>query len=78
VEAVAEAEARLFPLWPEQAKALEMLKGSLRAGKRRPQLQAPTGSGKTVISAHAMTGAISKGNRAAFTVPLLSLIDQTV
>lgn len=78
MEAVAEAEARLFPLWPEQAKALEMLKGSLRAGKRRPQLQAPTGSGKTVISAHAMTGAISKGNRAAFTVPLLSLIDQTV
>jgi superfamily II DNA or RNA helicase len=71
-------DGQLAELWPEQTKALAMVKDSLRAGKRRPQLQAPTGSGKTVISAHAMTSAISKGNRAAFTVPLLSLIDQTV
>jgi superfamily II DNA or RNA helicase len=68
----------LFPLRPVQVKALEMIKGSLRAGKRRPQLQLPTGSGKTIIAAHAMSGALDKGNRAAFVVPLLNLIDQTV
>ena len=68
----------LFELKPVQVKALDMIKGSLRSGKRRPQLQAPTGSGKTVIGAHAVTGALEKGNPVAFTVPLLSLIDQTV
>lgn len=36
-----------------------------------------TGSGKTVISAHIVSGALAKGNRVAFVVPMLNLIDQT-
>lgn len=68
----------LAELWPEQAKGLEMIRGSLRAGNKRPQLQSPTGSGKTIIAAHAVTGSLNKGNKIAFTVPLISLIDQTV
>jgi superfamily II DNA or RNA helicase len=37
----------------------------------------PTGSGKTVLAAHVITGARGKQNRVAFTVPLLSLVNQT-
>jgi superfamily II DNA or RNA helicase len=38
----------------------------------------PTGAGKTIMAAHVVTGARGKAKRVAFTVPLLSLIDQTV
>jgi superfamily II DNA or RNA helicase len=68
----------LASLFPHQQRALDMLKASLRSGKRRPQLQLPTGSGKTIIAINAMASAMEKGNRVAFTVPLLTLIDQTV
>ncbi len=40
-------------------------------------IQLPTGAGKTVIAAHIVSGALSKGNRIAFVVPMLNLIDQT-
>ena len=68
----------LFPLRPVQSKALDMMRGAITSGKKRPQLQLPTGAGKTVIAAHMATYARRKGNRSAFTVPLISLIDQTV
>jgi DNA repair protein RadD len=67
----------LFPLRPLQAKALDLLKGSIRSGSKRIVIQAPTGYGKTILAAHIAAGALGKGNRAAFTVPMLSLIDQT-
>ena len=41
-------------------------------------LQAPTGFGKTLTAAHIIQRALDKGNRVIFTVPALSLIDQTV
>jgi DNA repair protein RadD len=68
----------LRPLRPHQERALEALRGSLAAGKRRPMLQAPTGFGKTLTAAHIIQRALDKGKRVAFTVPALSLIDQTV
>lgn len=40
-------------------------------------LQLPTGAGKTVVAAHIVAGALAKGNRIAFVVPMLNLIDQT-
>jgi superfamily II DNA or RNA helicase len=40
-------------------------------------LQAPTGSGKTVLAAHIVAGALAKGKRIAFCVPAIGLIDQT-
>ena len=69
--------AGLFPLRPLQTAALDALKSSLRAGKRRIVVQAPTGFGKTILGAHMAHGALEKGNRCAFVVPQLSLIDQT-
>ena len=41
-------------------------------------VQAPTGAGKTVLAAAIVEGALAKGKRVLFTVPFLSLVDQTV
>jgi len=68
----------LRPLRPHQARALETLRNSLAAGKRRPMLQAPTGFGKTLTAAHIIQRALDKGKHVAFVTPALSLIDQTV
>jgi DNA repair protein RadD len=73
----ANAEA-LRPLRPHQERALEALRASLAAGKRRPMLMMPTGAGKTLTSAHIIRRALNKGNAVIFTVPALSLVDQTV
>jgi DNA repair protein RadD len=62
----------LRPLRPHQESALEALRRSLLAGKRRPMLAAPTGSGKTLLSAHIITRALAKGKRVAFVVPSLN------
>lgn len=65
-------------LRPHQQRALEMLKASLRSGHRRPVLQAPTGFGKTILSAAIVEGALAKGKRVIFVVPALDLVDQSV
>lgn len=65
-------------LRPYQAAAIEMLRESLRAGHRRPVLQAPTGYGKTVLAGAVIRMAAERGHRVIFTVPALDLIDQTV
>jgi DNA repair protein RadD len=66
------------PLRDYQEKAVEDLRASLKAGKRRPVLQLPVGAGKTRVAAEIINLALSKGKRAIFTVPRLALIDQTV
>lgn len=66
------------PLRPHQAKALTLLKRSILAGASRIVLQMPTGAGKTRLAAEIVNGALAKGKRVAFTVPAISLIDQTV
>jgi DNA repair protein RadD len=65
-------------LRPHQACAIEKLRQSLGSGKRRPVLQAPTGFGKTLLAAAVVEGALAKQKRVIFTVPALSLVDQTV
>jgi superfamily II DNA or RNA helicase len=47
-------------------------------GPQTPDVQAPTGFGKTLTAAHIVAGALGKGKRVAFCVPRLTLIDQTV
>lgn len=61
-----------------QQKAIELLRDSLRRGKKRPVLMAPTGAGKTVIAAAIINMAREKDKKVIFCVPSLSLIDQTV
>jgi superfamily II DNA or RNA helicase len=61
-----------------QHEALIALRRALAGGKRRPVVQMPTGAGKTILAAKIVQGALDKGNRVMFTVPAISLIDQTV
>src|ERR1700726_1378804 len=65
-------------LRPHQSQAIEMLRQSFGSGKRRPVLQAPTGFGKTRLAAALVEGALAKQKRVIFTVPALSLVDQTL
>jgi DNA repair protein RadD len=65
-------------LRPHQVAGIEALRDALRAGKLRPVLQAATGAGKTLLAAQIIENALAKGKRALFTVPRISLIDQTV
>src|ERR1700745_2360754 len=65
-------------LRPHQSRAIDLLKQSLGSGKRKPLLQAPTGFGKTLVAAALAEGALAKQKRVIFTVPALSLVDQTV
>lgn len=65
------------PLRPHQEKAIAMLRQSIARGNKRVVIQLPTGAGKTRLAAEIVNGSLSKGNRAAFTVPMISLIDQT-
>ena len=47
-------------------------------GWRCVVLNLPTGAGKTVIAAHVIAAALSKGHRVLFVVPMLSLIGKTI
>lgn len=63
-------------LRPYQQKAIELLRNSLRAGKRLPVLQMSTGAGKTVVAGEIIKSAVSRGKKVAFIVDRLTLIDQ--
>ncbi len=65
-------------LWEHQQQGLDDLRASIQQGVRRVACQSPTGSGKTLMAAAIIDGAIRKGNRMAFVVNAIGLIDQTV
>lgn len=65
-------------LRPQQVDLLTELRREIAAGCRRIMVQAPCGFGKTLTGAALTRGVQDKGKRAIFTVPALSLIDQTV
>lgn len=65
-------------LRPHQTKAIEMIRASAKAGNTRIVVAMPTGAGKTLTAAKIINLALEKGNRAIFTAPAISLIDQTV
>jgi DNA repair protein RadD len=72
------ASAQAKELRPHQIEALRLIRASAAAGNRRIVCQMPTGAGKTVTAAKLIASSLAKGHGAIFTVPALSLIDQTV
>lgn len=61
-----------------QITAVEMLRASLRAGKKRPMLAAPCSFGKTRTAAYMLHSAVSKGKRAVIICDRIKLIEQTL
>jgi len=64
-------------LFPDQQSGLELIRSAYRR-HRRVVAKAPTGWGKTAVAAKIIRAARDKGNRVAFVVDSISLIDQTV
>ena len=67
-----------FTPWEHQTNAVERLREARRRGKTRIMLQLPPGGGKTEIAVDVIKSARGKGRAVAFTVPFLTLVDQTV
>ena len=63
------------PLRVYQREALDRLKASYRAGKRRPCVVLPTGGGKTRIAVEVATGALAKGGHVLTLAHRTELID---
>ena len=61
-----------------QLAGLDSLRQTIRQKVKRIVLQLPTGGGKTLCAATIASGALTKGNKLAFVVPRISLIDQTI
>jgi superfamily II DNA or RNA helicase len=70
--------SKLRPLRPRQVEAIASIREAIRGGHKRIILQAPTGFGKTLVSAHIISNALQKGSRPLFTCPAISLVDQTL
>lgn len=60
-----------------QELAIERVKDALRRKRRRILLVAPTGSGKTVVAARIVRGAVSRGNKVLFVAHRGELVEQT-
>jgi DNA repair protein RadD len=65
-------------LRPHQAETITKLRSSLAQGNKRVVCMAPTGFGKTMTAAKIIESALAKNRKVLFTVPRLSLVDQTV
>src|SRR5665213_9841 len=61
----------------DQGAGVSKLREMVGQGERRIVMMAPTGFGKTVVTADLVRRARSKGKRVLVTVPALSLVDQT-
>ena len=70
--------AKLRPLRPRQEVCIEAIRQAVKSGHKRIVVQAPTGFGKTLTAAHLIHGSVQKGRRPIFTVPSITLVEQTL
>jgi superfamily II DNA or RNA helicase len=68
----------MLTLRPYQTDLIAQTRATIRQGARRVLVQAPTGSGKTVLVASMLAGAAARGKRAWFVVHRKELLDQAV
>jgi superfamily II DNA or RNA helicase len=71
-------EASLPPLRAWQERCVPQIRQAVKEGHKRIVVQSPTGAGKTLLAAHLFANSISKGKRPMFTVPDITLVEQTV
>lgn len=64
-------------LRPDQQEMIEQARAHMRNGRRRILLQAPTGFGKTILSAFMIRNAAERGHRCWFNMHRKELIGQT-
>ena len=62
----------------DQTETLDAIRSGYAEGHRAICVQAPTGYGKTVLSAKLVENAREKKKKLIYTVPAISLVDQTV
>lgn len=73
-----EPNTALRPLRERQSAAISAIRKAIREGHRRIVLQAPTGFGKTLLSAHIISSSAARGNKPLFTCPAITLVNQTL
>ena len=61
-----------------QIDAIDSVRREMARGRKRILLVSPTGSGKTVMMAEMVRGAVARGRRVLIVVHLRELIDQTI
>ncbi|HAR76089.1 MAG TPA: hypothetical protein DCR60_07740, partial [Psychrobacter sp.] len=65
-------------LRPHQEQAIQMLRQSLRSGKRRPILAAPCSFGKTITAAALMASVVARGKKGIFICDRIKLVQQSL
>ena len=68
----------LPPMRKWQERCVPLIREAIREGHKRIVVQSPTGAGKTLLAAHLFAGSIAKGKRPLFTVPDITLVEQTL
>lgn len=65
-------------LRPYQTQLITGVQDAMRGGHRNVLAQAPTGAGKTLLTAHMLATAASKGRRSIFLVHRRELVKQSI
>jgi superfamily II DNA or RNA helicase len=73
-----EPTGSLRPLRERQTRAIEAIRQAVIDGHKRIVVQAPTGFGKTLLSAHLVSSSMAKGKRPMFVCPAINLVNQTL
>lgn len=71
-------ELSLPPLRAWQERTVPLIREAVKEGHRRIVVQSPTGAGKTLLAAHLFANSIGKSKRPMFTVPDITLVEQTL
>ena len=71
-------ELSLPPMRAWQEKTVPLIRQAAKEGHRRIVVQSPTGAGKTLLAAHLFANSLAKGKRPLFTVPDITLVEQTL
>ena len=70
--------SKLKTLLPDQERAIELIRDSIKSGHKHIVVQAPCNYGKTVLITHLAAGSLEKGNNLLLVNPRKTLVEQGV